>query len=318
MQRLSGIGVSPGTGAGRAVVLIQRAQVVRFSIPASRSRRRDRKSSRTRGADRRGSSIAFRQRLPGGDLGALFEAQRLMVDDPMLLPRAASIISEQHVNAEWALQQVFDHLGCGVRRGRRSLPARAQRRSGRRGRTPSDESRRRAGSASATCSASARRRACWWPTSCRHRLPRSSIGASFRRSSPTPAAARITRPFWRGRFTCRRSSGLHDATEKIAPGTMILVDGQEGTVSIDPPSGRDPIAASAPADAPVEGPPEGGHRQMAPPGAGRFVTADGVDVRVEANVDLLGDASFARAQGAEGIGLFRSELLLAGPFRQTS
>jgi len=41
-------------------------------------------------------------------------------------------------------------------------------------------------------------------------------------------------------------------------------------------------------------------------------TADGVDVRVEANVDLLGDASFARAQGAEGIGLFRSELLLAG------
>ena len=32
--------------------------------------------------------------------------------------------------------------------------------------------------------------------------------------------------------------GLHDATEKIAPGTMILVDGQEGTVSIDPPPER--------------------------------------------------------------------------------
>ena len=41
-------------------------------------------------------------------------------------------------------------------------------------------------------------------------------------------------------------------------------------------------------------------------------TADGVDIRVEANVDLLGDAAFAMAQGAEGIGLFRSELLLAG------
>ena len=35
-------------------------------------------------------------------------------------------------------------------------------------------------------------------------------------------------------------------------------------------------------------------------------------VVLEANVDLLGDASFARAQGAEGIGLYRSELLLAG------
>ena len=41
-------------------------------------------------------------------------------------------------------------------------------------------------------------------------------------------------------------------------------------------------------------------------------TADGVEIRIEANVDLLGDATFARAQGAQGIGLFRSELLLAG------
>jgi phosphotransferase system enzyme I (PtsI) len=37
-----------------------------------------------------------------------------------------------------------------------------------------------------------------------------------------------------------------------------------------------------------------------------------VKILVEANVDLLGDAAFALAQGAEGIGLFRSELLLAG------
>ena len=34
------------------------------------------------------------------------------IDDPMLLPRAASLIGEQRINAEWALQQVFDHLGA--------------------------------------------------------------------------------------------------------------------------------------------------------------------------------------------------------------
>jgi phosphotransferase system enzyme I (PtsI) len=44
----------------------------------------------------------------------------------------------------------------------------------------------------------------------------------------------------------------------------------------------------------------------------RLKTSDGVDIRVDANVDLLGDATFAMSQGAEGIGLFRSELLLAG------
>jgi phosphotransferase system enzyme I (PtsI) len=46
--------------------------------------------------------------------------------------------------------------------------------------------------------------------------------------------------------------------------------------------------------------------------AGPLRTADGVEIRVDANVDLLGDASFAKSQGAQGIGLFRSELLLAG------
>ena len=104
--------------------------------------------------------------------------------------------------------------------------------------------------------------------------------------------------------------GLHDATGRIAPGTLIIVDGDEGTVSIDPPSRcgslgqlsgvrrtrrtADAVAADA-------------TRGIAP-----LKTADGVDIRVEANVDLLGDAAFAMSQGAEGIGLFRSELLLAG------
>ena len=32
MQRLTGIGVSPGIVAGRAVILIQRAQVLRYHI----------------------------------------------------------------------------------------------------------------------------------------------------------------------------------------------------------------------------------------------------------------------------------------------
>ena len=111
MQRLSGIGVSGGVGAGRAVVLIQRAQVLRFSLSASRI---DVEIARLEDARRRSLAQLDRiqLRLRGRDLGTLFEAQRLMVDDPMLLPRAASIIGEQRVNAEWALQQVFDQLGA--------------------------------------------------------------------------------------------------------------------------------------------------------------------------------------------------------------
>ena len=37
MRRLTGIGVSPGIVAGRAVILIQRAQVLRYQIAAGLS-----------------------------------------------------------------------------------------------------------------------------------------------------------------------------------------------------------------------------------------------------------------------------------------
>src|SRR4029077_20789267 len=43
----------------------------------------------------------------GPELASLFDAQLLMLDDPMLTPRAAEIVRSQRVNAEWAVQQVF-------------------------------------------------------------------------------------------------------------------------------------------------------------------------------------------------------------------
>ena len=40
MRRLMGIGVSPGLVAGRAVILIQRAQVLRYQVQAARVERK--------------------------------------------------------------------------------------------------------------------------------------------------------------------------------------------------------------------------------------------------------------------------------------
>jgi phosphotransferase system enzyme I (PtsI) len=317
VQRLTGIGVSPGIAAGRAVLLIQRAQVLRFSIAASRVRA---EIARLDDARRRSAEQLDRiqVRLPGRDLGALFEAQRLMLDDPMLLPRAASLIDEQHVNAEWALQQVFDDLGAifdGVED--RYL-------------------RERKGDLSDVVG--------------RLRMNLTPGGAGFRDvlgqceppcllvadELPPSIAAQLDWQKFHGFITNAGSRtyhtailarslhvpavvGLHDATEKIAPGTLILVDGEEGTVSVDPPAEviRQLTSAPAPSRSVVSGfSPAGRHRAFSrkaktnalPP----LTTADGVRIRVEANVDLLADALFARAQGAEGIGLFRSELLLAG------
>ena len=42
----------------------------------------------------------------------MFDAQLLMLDDPMLVPRAADIVREQRVNAEWAIQRVFEEFSA--------------------------------------------------------------------------------------------------------------------------------------------------------------------------------------------------------------
>jgi len=90
MQRLTGIGVSPGAVCGRAVILIQRAQVLRYQIAPGRVSeelaRLDR--SRRRCREQLQDIRARVSRRRGPDLASLFDAQLLMVEDPMLVPRA--------------------------------------------------------------------------------------------------------------------------------------------------------------------------------------------------------------------------------------
>src|SRR6266852_3048596 len=113
MQRLKGIGVSPGVVAGRAVVLIQRAHVLRYQIPLARVDHEIRRleESRVRSCEQL-VDIQARLAARRPELSSLFDAQLLMLDDPMLLPRAADIVREQRVNAEWAVQQVFHEFSA--------------------------------------------------------------------------------------------------------------------------------------------------------------------------------------------------------------
>ena len=233
MQRLSGIGVSGGAGAGRAVVLIQRAQVLRFSIAASQI---GAEIARLEQARQRSAAQLDRiqLRLPGRDLRTLFEAQRLMVDDPMLLPRAASIVGEQRINAEWALQQVFDHLGSvfdGVEdpylRERKGDLADVVGRL-RMNLTPGGAGFR---DVLGVCEAPCVLVADELPPSIAAQLDWTKFEAFI-----TDAGSRTYHTAILARsLHVPAVVGLHDATARIAPGTMILVDGDEGAVSIDPP-----------------------------------------------------------------------------------
>ena len=115
MERLTGLGVSAGAAVGKAVVLTQRSRVVRFSIVPARvddelaaiARARDR--SRAQLQEIRGQVA----RLRGHELAALFDAQLLILDDPLFLGRAFDIVRSERVNAAWAVHRAYEEL-CDV------------------------------------------------------------------------------------------------------------------------------------------------------------------------------------------------------------
>ena len=112
MERLTGIGVSPGVVLGRAVVLTQRTEVMRFPIPPERVDQEVAALLRAQ-ADSRQQLQDIKTRVehgPGSELAALFDAQLLMLEDPMLIGRAESIIRNERVNAAWAVHRAYEEL----------------------------------------------------------------------------------------------------------------------------------------------------------------------------------------------------------------
>jgi phosphoenolpyruvate-protein phosphotransferase (PTS system enzyme I) len=304
VQRLKGIGVSPGVGAGRAIILIQRTQVLRFSIPESDvPGELARLDEARRQSDHQLERI--QARLPGHDLSALFKAQRLMLDDPLLIPQAAAIVTDRRVNAEWALQQIFDELASvfdavddPYLRERKGDLADVVGRL-RMNLTPGGSGLRELLRA---CQAPCVLVADELPPSVAAQLDWTTIQAFI-----TDAGSRTYHTAILARsLHVPAVVGLHDATERILPGAMLIVDGVEGDVTIDPSAEMVHVQRTAAVIS----------RQMPVHPQSEWTTplrtADGTRIILEANIDLLGDASFALAQGAEGIGLYRSELLLAG------
>ncbi len=305
MQRLSGIGVSPGVVSGRAVILIQRAQVLRYQIASGRVEHElkrlyeSRTRTRTQLEEIR-ARVAERRR----EMASIFDAQLLMLEDPMLVPRAAEIVRHQRVNAEWAVQQVFHELrevfddvadpylrerqgdvGDLVGRLRMNL-----------------------------------RRGVVTPRDLLKELDESSVLIA---DELTPSlAAQVDWTKVRGFATDAGSRthhtailarsldvpavvGLHNASELVQPGQIVVIDGTESEVILDPTAeqldravrhgdDRRPAASSDP-------------QRLQP-----AVTADGVRIRIDANIEFAEDLAGARYLGAEGIGLYRSEFLLTG------
>lgn len=308
MERLTGIAVSPGIAVGRAVVLTLRTEVVRFPIPPDRVEREQaaleaaREESRRQLQDIRDRVAAAR----GGELAALFDAQILMLDDPLFVGRALDLIRAERVNAAWAIHKTYAelvHVFQGMEdeylRERENDVAdvagrlRMNLRVGTRG--PRDLLSELDGPSvliadELTASIAAQldwTRVQGFSTDAGSRTYHTAILA---RSLKVPAVV-----------------GLHDASTRIAAGTPVILDGTTGELVVAPSP-----AAIEDAQRRVTRPRRKALERTTGALPSPTTTQDGIAVRLDANIELLEDLPFLREYGADGIGLYRSEFMLSG------
>lgn len=303
MRRLKGQGVSAGVGVGEALVLDQRTFDVKYRIPsgevATELTRLATAVERSRDQLR-----ALRRKVArtGSEQASLFDAQLLMLDDPMLLGRARELVQTMHVNASLALLQaseglahLFDdiedpylrersgdvadvvgRLRVNLREGRHDLGTLLPERAG-----PfvivAEE-----------LSASVAAQLDW------DRI----AGFALATGSWTYHTAILARS-----LGIPAAIALSGVTTQVEAGERVVVDGDSGLVVVDPPAEFVPPASAAAAAPRVV---------LAAAAPDPPQTRDGRTIRLEANIERPEDAAMARASGACGIGLYRSEYLLAG------
>ncbi|MGE5358147.1 MAG: phosphoenolpyruvate--protein phosphotransferase [Bacteroidales bacterium] len=305
MHRLAGVGVSPGMAVGRAVLLKQNPLVVRFPVRAARVEDEVARLERAR----RLSSEQLREIKAQMSRGAsqlehLFDAQILMLQDPMLLERAIDTVRREQVNAEWALQRTFEDVAAIFK-------------------DIEDAYLRERRGDVADVVGRLRMNLGYGRSAGRDVFRDVEQGSILVADELTPSMAAQVDWSKFGGFASDTGSrtyhtailarslhlpavvGLADASARVRPGGLIVIDGTTGELLLDPT--EEDIEATrvrslrwARSQRAYE------HYRSMP-----AITADGVAISIQANVELPDDLLFAREYGAAGIGLYRSEFLLA-------
>jgi phosphotransferase system enzyme I (PtsI) len=303
--QLRGIGVSPGIAMGKALIMERETvPVLRLPLAPGQSEHEVQRLSQAVEASR-AQLQAVKDRL-SAEVGVphayIFDAQLLMLEDPLLVDRSVGVIREDRVNAEWAVRTVSEQLHTlfdGF------TDAYLKERS-----TDLDDvlGRIQLNLAGETDAPSLSRLPEPFVLVADDLKPSEAAELDWEKvlavvldaGSRTYHTAILTRS-----LGIPGVVGLKDASHRIRPGALVVVDGATGEVVVGP-SGR---ALSGYRAAQKRGLKEERRLQETRGLAG--VTRDGTPVRLRANAEFPGEAVTAVLYGAEGIGLFRSEYLLA-------
>lgn len=305
MTHLAGRGVAPGIAVGRAVVAVSDARQVRYRLASSGV---DRERQRLKAARERTrlelEDISTRvSRTVGPTQAAIFAAQLLMLDDPLLTRRADELIRTERINGDWALERAIDELQAMFTRegegwlqervGDLADVGRRLQRNLRPDRDPLVDLVQELDPPLILVADEV-------PPSVAAQLDWTRLrGLVCGVGGPTHHTVILVRS-----LGVPAVVGLGESTNLILPGQVVGVDGSTGTVILDPEP--DVLAewqerANA-AEARV--------RALDALREQPAMTADGVRITLEANLEIADEVSRVRDAGAEGIGLYRSEFLL--------
>ena len=304
-MRLTGRGAAPGLAVGKALVAVRDARQVRYRLASSGV---DRERQRLRNARERSrielEEISSRvSRTLGPAQAAIFAAQLLMLDDPLLSRRADELIRTERLNADWAIERAIQELQSVVARD-------------------GDAWLRERGGDVADVGGRLQRNlrptrdplidlvqeleppillvADELPASVAAQLDWSRIGGLVADvGSPTHHSVILLRS-----LGIPAVVGLAGAPSLIAPGQTVAINGTSGEVFIDPSAEvidqwrREADQAEATV------------RALADFRDDPAMTADGERITLEANLEIADEVQRVLEVGAEGIGLYRSEFLL--------
>jgi len=302
INRLRGIGVSPGIGMGEVslserVIFTSRREAIAPDQVDDELKRLRRAIERTKGEivriktdikDKMGEEHAF-----------IFEAHLLILEDPSLLSSLENVISKDKVRSEWALsrtntryEQVFEAINDEYFRQRKSdisdVLAKIYR---------NLEMKKEKKEVPARLKVLVAHELL--PSEAATRLSRENVLAvALDMGGQTSHTAILARS-----LGIPAVVGLHNVTLRVKNGDFIIVDGTDGEVIVNPPSvvRREFMSKKEKY--------EKYRKDLQKTARLESRTLDGVPFVPMANIELPEEVNMARSYGAEGIGLFRSEFI---------
>ncbi len=301
-MRLSGFAIAPGRVLGKAFVFrrAERRVPLRNIEKADAPGERERLQAAFLAAQAELADLRARLSLEAGEAHAyLFDAQVLMLRDPLFAGRSLSLIDERLIGAEWALSIVCDEL--------RRLFARASSVIAERSHDLDDVLDRVLTLLGGTKGDLVLPRGEKIVLVCEDLKPSeaaeidwSLVGALVAdHGSPTHHMAILARS---RAIPC--VLGVRTGTAQVPSEALVLVDGTAGYIDTNPPP-----------ETRIEKITE--QRRVGPP-EGPVQTTDGVEILLRANIEFPSDIETVRESGAMGVGLFRSEYLLSRQGRAPS